>query len=107
VHISAWGEATMSWEPESCSRRLDGERPVNSYHRLGIEAVIDIHRGRSPSRRREQLSGSHDIVASPHALICTADLLAAGALAEARDAGIAVPKLLSITGMDNIESPLC
>jgi LacI family transcriptional regulator len=39
----------------------------------------------------------------PTALVCTADLLAAGALAEARDAGIAVPKLLSITGMDNIE----
>ena len=39
----------------------------------------------------------------PTALICTADLLAAGALAQARDAGIAVPKRLSITGMDNIE----
>src|SRR5882757_3827658 len=39
----------------------------------------------------------------PTALVCTADLLAAGALAEARDAGIAVPKRLSITGMDNIE----
>ena len=39
----------------------------------------------------------------PTAIICGNDVLAAGALAAARAAGLAVPRDLSITGFDNIE----
>lgn len=38
----------------------------------------------------------------PTALICSTDLVAAGVLAEAADAGIDVPDDLSVTGFDNI-----
>ncbi|MEO0031428.1 MAG: hypothetical protein RIS94_1186 [Pseudomonadota bacterium] len=37
------------------------------------------------------------------AILCTTDLMAAGALAEARERGIAVPHALSITGFDDID----
>jgi LacI family transcriptional regulator len=39
----------------------------------------------------------------PTALVCTTDLMAAGALAEAHALGIAVPDALSITGFDDID----
>lgn len=37
------------------------------------------------------------------AILCTTDLMAAGALAEARDRGLRVPQDLSITGFDDID----
>lgn len=39
----------------------------------------------------------------PTAILCTTDLMAAGALAEARDRGLAVPNDLSVTGFDDID----
>ena len=41
------------------------------------------------------------LAARPTALVCTSDVLAAAALAEAREAGLAVPGGLAITGFDD------
>jgi len=62
-----------------------------------ITAPFTIEGGRAGLRRALALSPR------PTALVCTTDLLAAGALAEARDAGVAVPRRLSVTGVDNIQ----
>lgn len=45
------------------------------------------------------LGGGQDLTA----ILCTTDLMAAGALAEARDRGIRVPQDLSVTGFDDID----
>lgn len=62
-----------------------------------ITVPFTIEGGRAGFRQALALSPR------PTALVCTTDLLAAGALAEARDAGMAVPRRLSVTGVDDIQ----
>ena len=40
---------------------------------------------------------------APTVIICSNDVLAAGALKEAKSLGISIPKDISVTGFDNIE----
>lgn len=52
---------------------------------------------------RQGLRAALALPERPTALICTTDLMAAGAVAEARAVGLAVPADLSITGFDDID----
>jgi LacI family transcriptional regulator len=62
-----------------------------------IETPYGLEAGRDAARR---LLALHP---RPTAIICGNDVLAAGALAAARAAGLSVPRDLSVTGFDNIE----
>jgi len=98
--------AVLSGDPadnERARSRLEGIREALAAAEVELpEAAIvigpfTIEAGRAGLRRVRQ---SHPAAT---ALICTTDLIAAGALAEARAMGIAVPDQLSITGFDDIE----
>lgn len=52
---------------------------------------------------RAGLAALVDAKDPPSAILCTTDLTAIGALAEARERGLSVPEQLSITGFDDIE----
>lgn len=88
---------------ERARARIDGVVDALSMAdvRLPAEHVIcgdfGIEAGRDGLRRALALPQR------PTAVICCTDLLAAGALAEAREQGIEVPGQLSISGFDDIE----
>ena len=62
-----------------------------------IETTYEIEKGAEALRKLMNLSPR------PTVVICGNDVLAAGALREARNLGIQVPEQLSITGFDDIE----
>lgn len=98
--------AMVSGDPEHNERarsRIEGV--MDAFALADVEFKSDriyygpysIEAGRSALRKAMALEPR------PTALICATDLLAAGALAEARAMGIQVPQQLSISGFDDIE----
>jgi LacI family transcriptional regulator len=102
---------------------LSGLTEYNERARSRLEGIVDamtLSGTRMPSENivfgdfsvQAGRSGLRQVLAMkprPTALIWSTDLVAAGALAEAREAGVKVPEDLSISGFDNIEyaSLLC
>lgn len=88
---------------ERARARIEGARAAleRAGIALGPERILiapfSIDGGRQGLRAALALGGR------PTALLCTTDLMAAGAVAEARAMGIDVPGDLSITGFDDID----
>lgn len=95
-------------------------RDSSSMHRLTALRVYAVARGMqleddyvllgdySPATGRRAIDGVASKGALPDALICAADIIAVGALQRCAELGIAVPRQLMVTGVDNIEfSKLC
>jgi LacI family transcriptional regulator len=98
--------AVISGEPEHNERaraRIDGVLDAMSLADISLPAdrifcgAFSIEAGREGLRRALALNPR------PTALICCTDLLAAGALAEARAQGVEVPLEMSISGFDDVE----
>ena len=95
---------------------LSGPTQHNERARARLDGVIDavalaggllpdecvIYGEFSVQAGREGLRRALQLKPRPTALICSTDLVAAGALSEAANAGIKVPEDLSITGFDDI-----
>lgn len=96
---------------------ISGHTAHNERARARIEGIVDamtLADVRLPDDRifytdftieaaREAMRRVLALKQRPTAVICCTDMLAAGALSEARERGIAVPQELSISGFDNIE----
>ena len=98
--------AMVSGDPEHNERarsRIEGV--MDAFALADVEFKSDrIYYGPySIEAGREALRKAMALKPRPTALICATDLLAAGALAEARAMGIQVPQQLSISGFDDIE----
>ncbi|MDZ4078911.1 substrate-binding domain-containing protein [Hydrocarboniphaga sp.] len=98
--------AMVSGDPEHNERarsRIEGV--MDAFALADVEFRSDrIYYGPySIEAGREALRKAMALKPRPTALICATDLLAAGALAEARAMGIQVPQQLSISGFDDIE----
>jgi LacI family transcriptional regulator len=83
--------------------RIAGVRDVLAAH--GIELAPDrvLEFAFAVRSGRDALQRAMRLVPRPTALICGNDVLAQGALIEAHALGIDVPRLLSITGFDDME----
>ncbi len=86
---------------ERARARLDGVLDTTSL--AGLDAPFTIFSEFSVDAGRRGLREAIAQTPRPTALICSTDLVAAGALSEAAIIGIKVPEELSITGFDNIE----
>lgn len=81
--------------------RLDGV--AEAAHAAGLEAPAVSVQPFSIAGGRAGLADLLARDAGITAVLCATDLMAAGALAEARDRGTPVPQALSITGFDDID----
>lgn len=86
---------------ERARARLDGVLDTTSL--AGLDVPTTIFSEFSVDAGRRGLREAMARTPRPTALICSTDLMAAGALSEAAIMGIKVPEELSITGFDNIE----
>jgi len=84
--------------------RLQGVRAALAEHGIDLPAHRVVERPYSLIAGREAL---HAVLGEGHnrptAVVCGNDVLALGALAACADAGISVPRDLSITGFDDLE----
>lgn len=88
---------------ERARARVDGVRQALAEAGIAIASGQISIQPFSIEGGRAGLAALAGLAQRPTAIICTTDLMAAGALAGARDAGIAVPDALSITGFDDID----
>lgn len=96
---------------------ISGQALNNERARARIDGIVDaltladiqlkqdriFHGAFSIEAGREGMRKVLALTPRPTAVICGTDLLAAGAMAEARAQGIAVPAQISISGFDDIE----
>lgn len=83
--------------------RLEGIRDAMVERGLNKEALQIVETTYSISHGAEALSQLLQSSNKPTAVLCGNDVLAAGALKEARKLGLKVPEDISITGFDDIE----
>ena len=83
--------------------RIDGVREALNGRGLALPESHIVERSYSVSRAREGFRELMRQAPGVTALICGNDVLAFGALLEARAAGIEVPRDLSVVGFDNLE----
>jgi LacI family transcriptional regulator len=88
---------------ERARSRIDGVLDALAMADINLPAQRIFYGAFSLDAGREGLRKAMALDPPPTALICCTDLLAAGALAEARGRGIDVPGALSISGFDDIE----
>lgn len=98
--------AMVSGDPEHNERarsRIEGVMDAFALADVEFKPERIFYGPYSIEAGREALRKAMSLKTRPTALICATDLLAAGALAEARAMGIRVPEQLSISGFDDIE----
>jgi LacI family transcriptional regulator len=88
---------------ERARARIDGVLDAMSLADIDLPAEHIFYGPFSIEAGREGLRRALALSPRPTALICSTDLLAAGALAEARAQNIQVPLEMSISGFDDIE----
>lgn len=88
---------------ERARSRIDGVLDATAMADVSLPAHRIFYGDFSIEAGREGLRKAMALDPKPTALICCTDLLAAGALAEARAQNIDVPGALSISGFDDIE----
>jgi LacI family transcriptional regulator len=83
--------------------RMEGVQQTLAARGIALPATRVVERPFTLAAGREGLRAVLAAVPMPTAVICGNDVLALGALAEARTMGIDVPRQLSITGFDDME----
>ena len=98
--------AVIAGEPngnERARERIQGVRDALAVDGLALAPKRVVVQPFSIQGGRDGLRSAWNLRPRPTALICGTDLLAAGALAQATEVGIAVPNQMSIVGFDDIE----
>jgi LacI family transcriptional regulator len=88
---------------ERARARIDGVLDAMALADVRLPAERIFYTDFSIDAGRAAMRGALALKPRPTAVICCTDMLAAGALTEARGRGVAVPRELSITGFDDIE----
>jgi LacI family transcriptional regulator len=88
---------------DRASERVAGVREALESHGLKLPADAVYERPYSISSGREGFRYLRALSAPPTAIVCGNDILAIGALMEARTSGVRVPDDVSIVGFDNLE----
>lgn len=88
---------------ERARSRIDGVLDAMALADVNLPAERIFQTGFSLDAGREAMRKALALSPRPTAVICCTDVLAAGALAEARAQGISVPRELSVSGFDDIE----
>jgi LacI family transcriptional regulator len=88
---------------DRASDRVAGVRAALETHNLSLPPEAVYERPYSILSGREGVRYLRTLTPSPTAIICGNDVLAMGALAECRAAGISVPDEISLVGFDNLE----
>lgn len=87
---------------ERATARLEGIRDALMMNGLSLGPDHIIPGDFSPDAGARGLRRALELTPRPTALICTTDLVAIGAVAQAREMGLDVPRDLSIVGFDDI-----
>jgi LacI family transcriptional regulator len=88
---------------ERAAERLEGVRQALAAHDLVLAPGRVVEKPYTLSAGREGLREVLRGGTPPTAVMCGNDVLAIGALAECHDAGLKVPKQISVTGFDDLE----
>lgn len=88
---------------ERARARVEGAREALEEAGIAISHDDIVIQPFSIEGGRQGLRAIAGRTSRPTALVCTTDLMAAGAVAEAHTLGIAVPSALSVTGFDDID----
>ena len=98
--------ATITGRFQSSTRaykRYMGFREALQLHGVHFDENFVIQKDYTVMEGREAASRLVDMECRPTAIVCGNDLLAMGAMAAAKEAGLTVGKDLSITGFDDLE----
>jgi LacI family transcriptional regulator len=88
---------------ERASERLEGVRQALGERGIALAAGRVLQKPYTFSAGREGVRELLRAAPQPTAVICGNDVLAIGALAGCQDAGLAVPREISVTGFDDLE----
>ena len=88
---------------DRAAERVAGVRTTLESHGLRLSAAAVYERPYSIASGREGFRYLQELPQPPTAIVCGNDILAIGALMEARALGVAVPDQVSIVGFDNLE----
>jgi LacI family transcriptional regulator len=95
--------AGITWDNDRASARVAGVRDALEVAGLGLQPQYMVERKYSLAEAREGFRMLMSAVPAPTAILCGNDVLAFGALLEAKTMGIVVPNALSIVGFDDLE----
>lgn len=95
--------AGVTRDNDRAAARLAGVRAALAEHGLALAPGHLVERHYELSDGREGLRALMSASPAPTAIVCGNDVLAVGALLQAQEMGIAVPRELSIIGFDDLE----
>ena len=72
-------------------------------HDLAYDPQLVLEKGYSFSEGKEAMAHLLDLPSRPSAVFCGNDILAIGAIVEAKERGLKIPKELSVAGFDDME----
>src|SRR5579863_1240057 len=102
-HVRFGAIANIPSSNDRSRARLDGIQRALSAAGIRIKPTQIVRANHSLAQGRCALRQLHIDHPEIPAVICTTDTLAIGAVAEARKMGLSVPRMLSITGFDDVE----
>ena len=88
---------------ERAAERLEGVRQALAARGIALSSGRVVEKPYTLSAGREGLREVLRAGTPPSAVLCGNDVLAIGALAECHDAGLEVPRQISVTGFDDLE----
>jgi LacI family transcriptional regulator len=88
---------------DRAAERVAGVRTTLESYSLDLPPEAVYERPYSIASGREGFRYLHGLANPPTAIVCGNDVLAIGAMIEARALGVAVPERVSIVGFDNLE----
>ena len=95
--------SAITFGNDRAAERVAGVRTKLERHGLALPAEAVYERPYSIASGREGFRYLRALRKTPTAIICGNDVLAIGALMEARALGVGVPEQVSIVGFDNLE----
>jgi LacI family transcriptional regulator len=95
--------SAITADNDRAAERVAGVRTTLERHGLGLAAEAVYERPYSIASGREGFRYLRGLRNPPTAIVCGNDVLAIGALMEARALGVEVPAQVSIVGFDNLE----
>ena len=90
--------------PVSCTRRKAGYRQALARHGLALDPSLNVQPQAANDLSAGRLGLEMLLPANPSAIFAYNDVIAIGALLEARKQGIAIPDQVSLMGFDDIEA---
>jgi LacI family transcriptional regulator len=88
---------------DRAAERVAGVRQTLELHGLALPPTAVYERPYAIASGREGFRYLHGLETQPTAIVCGNDVLALGALMEARRIGVRVPDQVSIVGFDNLD----